>query len=136
MLMSLDQFVFGLDTLAYHELQRQTQWKHPSTSRIGARNARQYTGPGDDTITLTGVLVPELVGDLQSLDDLRDMAEVGDYYVMVDGAGKVYGAFAIESMSENQKYHLEDGTPRRVEFSLVLTRVPDDLMQAPESGEQ
>ena len=126
MLMSLDQFVFGLPTLAYNELQRQTQWKHRSTSRVGARDARQFGGQGDDTITLTGVLAPELTGKLASLEELRAMGDTGNAYALVDGAGKVYGAFVIESMNETQTLHYADGTPRRVEFSISLTRVDDD----------
>ena len=58
MLMALGQFVFGLDTLAFDTLRRATAWRHPSNSRVGAMPARQSLGPGDDTITLSGVLAP------------------------------------------------------------------------------
>lgn len=126
MLMALDQFVFALETMAYQELQRQTQWKHRATSRVGARDARQYIGPGDDTITLSGVLAPELTGDLASLEQLRKMGDAGAAYAMVDGAGTVYGAFLIESLGEVQTLHYPDGTPRRVEFTIGLTRTDDD----------
>ncbi|MFM0181750.1 phage tail protein [Paraburkholderia aspalathi] len=129
MLMSLDQFVFGLDTAAYQELQRRTSWKHPTTSRVGGRNARQYTGQGDDTITLSGMLAPDQFGKLESLTELRKMADAGDAYVLVDGAGRVYGAFVIEGMNEGQTLHMKDGTPRRIEFSLDLARVDDGLVK-------
>ncbi|MFM0244253.1 phage tail protein [Paraburkholderia sediminicola] len=125
MLMSLDQFVFGLNTASFHELQRRTSWKHPTTARVGARNARQYTGQGDDTITLTGLLTPNQFGTLQSLVTLRSMANAGDAYVLVDGAGRVYGAFIIEGINEGQTLHMQDGTPRRVEFTIELARVDD-----------
>jgi phage protein U len=62
MMMILGMFVFSLPTLAYHELQRQTEWKHASTARVGLRDAHQYVGPGDDTITLSGWVAPELTG--------------------------------------------------------------------------
>lgn len=126
MLMALDQFIFGMETVNFHELQRQTQWKHRNSSRVGARDARQYTGPGDDTITITGVLVPELAGKLSSLQELRKMADAGAAYALVDGAGSVYGAFLIEGISENQSYHDVQGRPRKVEFTLSLTRTDDD----------
>lgn len=126
MLMALGQFVFGMETLAYQELQRQTQWKHRGNVRIGARDARQFLGPGDDTITLTGVLAPELTGKLDSLEELRKMGDAGAAYAMVDGAGNVYGAFLIEGMNEGQSLHYQDGTPRRVEFTINLTRTDDD----------
>ncbi|MYM70503.1 oxidoreductase [Pseudoduganella sp. FT55W] len=137
MLMSLDQFVFGLDTLAYDALQRQTRWKHRNTSRVGARDAFQFLGPGDETISLTGVVTPEMTatGDLSALQDLRDMADEGEAYVLVDGAGYVYGAFVVEMMGENQTYHDQDGIPRKVEFTIGLTRVPDTQLSEQEQGE-
>lgn len=130
MMMSLGQFVFSLSTLAYQELQRRTSWKHASTSRVGGRNARQYTGQGDDTITLTGWFAPDQgIGKLSSLTELRTMADEGDAYALVDGTGAVYGAFVIEGLDEGQSLHQKDGTPRRVEFTLNLTRVDDGLVK-------
>jgi phage protein U len=125
MLASLGQFVFGLPTLAYQELQRRTAWKHPTTSRVGARDASQYAGPGEDTITLTGLLAPQLTGTLASLVELRAMADTGHAYVLVDGAGRVYGAYVIESIDEGQSMHQADGVPRRVEFTINLRRTED-----------
>lgn len=126
MLMALDQFVFGLSTVAYHELQRQTQWKHRGSSRVNARDANQFLGPGDDTITISALVAPEVTGDLASIEKLRAMGDAGGAYAMVDGAGKVYGAFYIESMTEGQTQHYADGTPRRVDFSISLKRTDDD----------
>jgi phage protein U len=126
MLMSLDQFVFGMSTLAHQELQRQTQWKHASNARVGARNGRQFTGPGDDTITISGVLVPELAGKLASLDDLRAMADKGQAYVLVDGAGTVYGAYLITGMHQTGSNIGRTGVPRRVDFSITLERTDDN----------
>lgn len=126
MMMALGQFVFSLSTLAYQEFQRQTDWRHSSTSRIGARPARQYQGPGDDTITLPGVLLPELTGGLPSLDEIREMADTGKAWVLVEGTGRIYGLWVIESLSETHSLFFADGTARRIEFSLVLKRVDDD----------
>ena len=60
MMMSLGMFTFGLPTLAYQELKRRTDWRHARQTRIGARDATQYVGPGEDTITLSGVAMAEL----------------------------------------------------------------------------
>ena len=76
-MMALGQFVFSLPTLAYNEFRRSSAWRHPSNSRVGARPARQSLGPGDDTITLTGVLAPEFKGDPRAIEQLRAMAEEG-----------------------------------------------------------
>lgn len=53
------------------------------------------------------------------------MADLGKCYALVDGAGKVYGAYLIVSMSEGHTYLLEDGTPRKIDFSIVLVRQDD-----------
>ncbi len=50
MLMSLGLFPFSLPTLAHDELSRRTAWRHATASRIGARDATQYVGPGPSAI--------------------------------------------------------------------------------------
>lgn len=131
MMMSLGMFVFSLSTLAYQQLQRQTAWRHASTSRVGARAAAQFVGPGDDAITLNGVLLPDVAGDTASLDTLRDMADQGRAWVLVDGVGRVYGAWVIESINETRSLFFVDGVARRIEFALQLKRVDDDRVSTP-----
>ncbi len=81
------------------------------------------------TITLTGLVAPEQIGKLASLDELQDTGRRRRRHVLVDGAGRVYGAFIIEGMNEGQTLHMQDGTPRRIEFSLDLARVDDGLLR-------
>lgn len=125
MLMALGQFVFGLDTLAFETLRRQTAWRHPSNSRVGARPARQYVGPGDDTINLSGVLAPEFKGSARHLRTLRDMADSGKAFALVSGAGDVFGAWVIESQQETGSIFIAEGRARRIEFDIQLARVDD-----------
>ncbi len=125
MMLALGMFVFSLSTLAYQELQRQTSWRHSSSNRVNAQPALQYTGRGDESITLPGILLPELAGDVISLDELRAMGNTGKSWPLVEGTGKVYGLFVIESLSETQSVFFQDGTPRRIEFNLALKRVDD-----------
>lgn len=131
MMMCLGQFVFGMDTLAYQDFQRQTDWRHPTNSRIGAAPARQFVGRGEDSITLQGLLVPELVGSTLSLDVLRVMADTGRSWPLVEGTGRIYGLWVIESLSEGRTLFFADGAARRIEFSIKLGRADDartDLM--------
>ena len=136
MMMALGTFVFDLPTLAYQQLQRSSSWRHVSTDRVGARAARQFVGPGDDSIRLSGLVAPEITGTLASLDTLREMADEGRPLALVDGLGEVHGAFVIESLEETRTLFFADGTPRRVEFVLALSRTDDAAMaedsQAPE----
>ncbi len=125
MMMALGMFVFSLETLAYQEFQRQTDWRHGSTSRIGTNPARQYLGRGDDSITLPGVLLPALAGSQLSLDALRTMADTGKAWPLVEGTGKIYGTWIIESLSETRTLFFRDGQARRIEFTLSLKRIDD-----------
>lgn len=125
MMMALGMFIFSLETLAYQEFQRQTEWRHGATSRIGTNPARQYLGRGDDTITLPGVLLPALAGTTRSLDTLRYMADTGKAWPLVEGTGKIYGVWVIESLQETRTLFFRDGAARRIEFTLVLKRIDE-----------
>jgi len=126
MMMTFGMFVFGLDSAAYQELQRQTVWRHAGQNRIGRKPVRQYLGQGDDTITLTGVLLPQFTGGQQHLDELRQMADEGAAWPLIEGSGYYYGLYVIESLSETKSHHTLDGTAQRIGFTLSLAAVDDD----------
>ena len=58
-LMALGMFLFEIGTLAYDEMQRKTDWQHARSQRVGARDATQFTGVGDETISLSGAVYAE-----------------------------------------------------------------------------
>jgi phage protein U len=123
MLMALGMFTFALPTLAHDELQRRMDWRHARSPRIGARDATQYVGPGDETVSLTGTAFSELADVDASLDQLRNMAGSGNAWPLVDGAGRVFGVFVITGLDERQKAFLPNGKPQRVDFGLDLLAV-------------
>ena len=131
-MMALGPYPFGLDTTAYEQLQRSMQFRHAAAVRVGARDAYQVVGPGEETITLTGKVAPGTVGTLSSITRLEEMGQGGKAYVLVDGAGYVYGTYHIDSIQTTQRAHVADGTPRIVDFSLTLTR--DDALPADEDA--
>lgn len=126
MMMALGLFVFATVTLPYQQLQRTTSWRHPSNSRLGLRPARQFLGPGDDSITLSGTLYPELTGGRVSLAMVRAMAETGRAWPLIEGSGAFYGLWVIESVDETGSVFFADGSARKIEFSLKLARVDDE----------
>lgn len=131
MMLSLDSFVFSLATAPFSEMQRQRNWKHRTNSRVGVRDASQFTGIGDDTFTLNGMVAADnKIGSIASIDQLAKMGDAGDAYVLVSGTGAVYGAYIIESLNETATHHTPEGVPRKIEFNLSLKRVPDDGIAA------
>jgi phage protein U len=125
MMMALGMFVFSLPTLAYQELQRSTAWRHASSSRVGTNPARQFAGRGDDTLTMPGIILPELAGSALSLDALRMMADTGKAWTLVEGTGRIMGIWVIEDISETRTLFFRDGAARRIEFTIKLTRIDD-----------
>lgn len=135
MLLSLGMFTFEQDTVLFDQLRRRRTWRHPSGDRVGARPSSQYAGPGDDLISLGGLLAPGQIGNPASLDELAEMADAGEAYPLVDGEGYVYGAYVIEGLDESKKYFMVDGAPRLVDFSIDLKRVDDDEGETGAAGQ-
>lgn len=122
-MMALGMFVFSLPTLAYQDLQRKTAWRHARSGRIGNIDASQFTGRDNQTITLAGDAPAELMDGRASLDQLHDMADQGAAWSLIDGAGRVYGAFVITGLDERQRHLMPNGTPRMIEFTIELLEV-------------
>ena len=126
MMMTLGYFVFSKQTVPYQQTQHDMIWRHPTNSRVGARPSSQFVGVGDETMVLTGVLMPEISGGELSLDTLRKMADTGKAYPLIDGRGTVHGHFVIERISKGRSEFFRDGAARRIEFSIDLKRIDDN----------
>lgn len=124
--MALGMFVFQTSTVPYQELQRRTEWRHASQSRVGDRPAYQFLGPGADTITLSGTLLPEFTGGRVDLDEIRDMADQGRAWPLVEGTGRQYGLWVITNVDETSSTLYRDGGAAKIEFSLTLEHVDDE----------
>ncbi len=127
MMLALGLFVFMRQTLPFQTMQRDTEYRWPSNSRIGKRDAFQFLGPGEESITLAGVLYPELTGGTLTLTTLRLMAEEGRAWPLLDGNGLIYGLYVINNVSDTGSVFFSDGTPRKIDFTLKLTRVDESL---------
>lgn len=122
-LLTLGMFVFGMDTALYSEFERSQSWRHEGSDRHMARPAMQFVAPGEDTISLGGLLVPEIAGRYAALDTLVEMADTGGNWPLIDGTGRVLGHFIIIRLDTGHRMVLAGGIPRAVDFQLQLTRV-------------
>lgn len=124
-MMTLGFFVFSRLTVPYQASQHDMVWRHPTNSRVGARPSAQFLGVGDETLTLSGVLMPEITGGELSLEALRKMADTGKAYPLIEGRGTVTGFFVIEKISKGRSEFFSDGAARRIEFTIELKRVDE-----------
>lgn len=128
-MMALGMFVFMLQTVPYQDFQHQMAWRHPSNARIGLRPISQFLGPDKESITLSGVLYPELTGGKVSLMALQLMAETGKAWSLIEGSGAIHGMFVIESLSRTKSIFFSDGSARKIEFTLTLKRTDESLKE-------
>jgi phage protein U len=128
MLMALwGRFPFGINTAAFQELNRDTSWRWPSQELFGQRPSLQFLGPGDDTITLPGVIYPEFRGGTKQIQDMRDLASNGTPELLLDGRGNILGRWVCTNISEVQSTFAGFGIPLKQEFTMTLKRVPDPI---------
>lgn len=121
-MIKLGAYVFSLDTAAYQQLSRATAYRWQALERVNQLAALQFTGPGEDSISLNGVILPTFRGGLGQLDAMRAEAAKGEPLLMVDGRGYVHGRWVILSVNETQKTFERGGAPLQIEFSIRLRK--------------
>lgn len=122
MLASLGLFVFDMASLPFAELSRKRDWRHARSERVGVRDAFQFTGPGQDRVTLSGAVLPGVVGSFAAIETLREMADAGEMHQLADGSGRIWGGFVIQVLDERRRHLTIDGQPRMIDFTIELER--------------
>jgi hypothetical protein len=121
-MMQLGSFQFSITTAAYQELSRRTAYRWAQQDLYGRLPGLQFTGPGEDAMTLAGVIYPEYRGGFAQLNQMRGLAGRGVPQLMVSGQGGIMGRWVIESVDEKQATFAAEGLPRKQEFTLQLKR--------------
>lgn len=116
----LGDFMFSLNSAAYQEFQRQNEYRWESQNVMGAHEILQYCGPGQETITLPGVIYPEYRGGTGQIDKVRALAATGKAQTLVSASGGILGDYVIVSVQENQKVFAALGIPKKIEFQIEL----------------
>jgi len=127
MMMIYGMMVFMRQTIPYQELQRSVDYRWPTNSRVGQRASAQFIGVGDEKITLSGELRPEITGGAISLMVLKVMADEGRAWPLIGGNGAIYGMYVVESFSETHAELFSDGTARKINFNVSMKRVDESL---------
>ncbi|WP_086930633.1 phage tail protein [Agarilytica rhodophyticola] len=127
-MLALGNFRFSLDTAAYSELKRNCAYRWSSVERLDARPARQFIGLGEETINLTGMILPHYKGGLNQIEKLKALAGNGEPLIMVDGKGIAWGNWVALSIEETQTFFTANGLPRKITFTINLGRYGDDSL--------
>ncbi|WP_339425282.1 phage tail protein [Pseudomonas proteolytica] len=120
-------FYFNLDTAAFDELRRQTEFRWASQERLSRRPAQQGVGMGEEKLSLKGAIFPTFKGGLKQLDTLRSIGAKLLPLNLTTGYGFVLGTWCLRSLEEEQGALLAGGIPRKQTFNLEFTRYGDDM---------
>lgn len=116
---------FSVAEAAYQTLRRATRYRVPAHERVGTRLAYQFTGPGEDSITLSGGIMPTYRGRPGVLDDLRTLAAAGAPRLLTSGTGEAFGRWVIDEVTEERSALFSTGQPRKIAFTVKLLRDDD-----------
>ena len=125
-LMTLGEYVFGVDSAAYGEMRRAAEYRWQAQDRIGRPPARQWLGPGGETVDLSGTIYPVRRRAEEELDALRAEAAKGEPLRLMLGTGEILGLWTIERIQETGTVFLPGGVPRKVAFRVRLAWYGED----------
>ena len=126
--MTLGGYVFGIDSAAYDEMRRVAEYRWEALARIGRSPARQWLGPGDETIELSGTIYPVRRRAEEELDALRAEAAKGEPLRLMLGTGEILGLWVIRRISETAGTFLAGGVPRKADFRVQLAYYGEDTL--------
>ena len=123
-------FYFNLDTAAFDELKRSSEYRWASQERLSRRPAQQAVSMGEERITLSGSIYGGFKGGIKQLDTLRSIGAQLQPLGLTTGYGEVLGNWCLKSIEEEQSALLHDGIPRKQGFTLEFVRYGDDLQNS------
>lgn len=122
-------YYFNLDTAAFEELRRQTEFRWAAQERLTRRPAMQAVGQGEEKISLKGAIYPHFRGGLAQLEALRTIGAKLQPLSLTTGYGDVLGTWCLLRIEEEQSALLQGGIPRKQTFTLEFTRYGNDLQK-------
>lgn len=122
-MMALGAYRFAVTTAGMDKIERTRKWRWASLDVIGAPPVKQFTGPGEDEVSIEGVIFPHFAGGVRQVDAMSSQAGTGQPLNLVDGMGRYWGRFAITEAKETRSVLMSDGAPRKIDFTINLTRV-------------
>ena len=116
---------FSVASAAYQALRRATRYRVPSHERIGSPPGYQFTGRGEDGVTLSGVIMPTYRGRPALLDELRALAGEGESQILTTGTGENLGRWIMDELTEERSGLFSRGEARKIAFTVKLMRDDD-----------
>ncbi|MGN7738858.1 phage tail protein [Pseudomonas sp. 22526] len=118
--MVLGSFIFGQSRgFAYSSLVRKSGGGWVSLEILTSKPKSSQTGQGLQGLTITGKSMRAIA--MTRLDELRALQALRVPLPLVDGIGRNWGLWRIDSVSESQSYVIDDGTAMVNDWVIELT---------------
>lgn len=121
-------FTLSKSNVSYSNLSSNKNYRHAFNERIGSRASQQFLGAGQETITITGTLVPFVAGGRLALHRFQSQADSGLPFPLIESNGTVHGFYVITTISTEESEHVKDGRPKVIEYTITFQRVGDDML--------
>jgi len=111
------EYQFSLSSSAYQQLRRSTEYRWPVQERLRRRPARQFVGPGNDAIELSGTIYPHYRGGLRQMECMRAVAGQGEPLRLVGRTGEYPGdGGALNGSRRRRRCSFGTGIPAASSF--------------------
>jgi phage protein U len=126
----------GVETPNFETIQRDVQYTWTSADRLSRDPAMQFTGPGEDNISIDGRMYPYHFGGLSTIERMRAAGRAGKpmilvrFYPLTDPTGygaEAIGNYVIKRVRTAESRISVDGIARKIDFTLELQRYGDDI---------
>ncbi|AIC18358.1 MULTISPECIES: phage tail protein [Pseudomonas] len=118
--MVLGNFIFGQSRgFAYSSLVRKSGGGWVSLEILTSKPKSSQTGQGLQGLTISGKSMRAIA--MTRLDELRALQALRVPLPLVDGIGRNWGLWRIDSVSESQSYVIDDGTAMVNDWVIELT---------------
>ncbi len=116
------EVAFGVETAAYQALRRAATYRIPAQERIANRPGLQFTGPGEETVSISGVMMPGYRGEPATFEALRAQGAAGTAHKLTSGTGEDLGRWALADVTEERSGLFDDGAARKIAFNARFVR--------------
>lgn len=125
-LLALGPHTFHITHLNLQTIKRTTEAKWPSIARFGTHPGRQFTGFGDATMTIGGLLFPEEFNDRDAYEALRQTQMAKKPVAMMgwaagpEAAAEVFAQVVILKIEDTQSNLNRSGQGRQIKYTITL----------------
>lgn len=93
---------------------------------MGGLQPREHMGEADESITLSGQLLPTRLGGLTELEIAYGLSTSATKVPLMRGDGRMFGWYVIEKVNERHSDLTRFGVGFVVQYSLALSKVTTD----------